>query len=218
MNSLTGRRNLELRSRFYPGAPERVSELLDRLGLQEAADREVRAYSTGMRQRLGIAASLLPDPELWILDEPTSGLDPRGRSEVRELIQEQGASPHRTVLVSSHDLHEIEQVCNHVLVLARGKLLVSGPVDQLLRNDRLVLDLQVEDPEAARVLLQKLPGCESLAPGETPGTLTLVGRPELAPLVAPALVKGGIPLLAMVPRSRSLEDFFLETVEEAPCS
>ena len=218
---LSGRRNLELRARFYPGAPPRVPALLERLGMAESADRKVGAYSTGMKQRLGIAASLLNDPELWILDEPTSGLDPRGQAEVRELIREVGGEGARTVLVSSHNLHEIEQLCDHVLVLARGELRVSGSVSELLREDHVTLEVEVDDPARARPLLEALPGCREVRDGQDAGGAAVLlarGAPGLAEQAARTLVGAGLALKALTPRRRNLEQFFLDAVEEEPCS
>lgn len=129
---LSGRDNLRLLARLYPQVDDRrVEEVLDLVGLQSAAHRKVKTYSTGMRQRLGLAAALLHRPRLLILDEPTNGLDPVGMVEVRHLLRrltEQGV----TVFLSSHLLHEVQQVCDWVAILHRGRLVVQGPVTDLL--------------------------------------------------------------------------------------
>jgi ABC-type multidrug transport system ATPase subunit len=107
------------------GAQSRVAEALDRVGLAAAARKRYRAYSTGMRQRLGLAAALLKPRELLILDEPTNGLDPQGTREVRSIIRDVGAGG-TTVFLSSHLLPEVEQVCSHVGVMSHGRLAFSG--------------------------------------------------------------------------------------------
>jgi ABC-2 type transport system ATP-binding protein len=112
----------------------RVGEVLDTVGLAEAADRRVKAYSLGMRQRLAIAAALLGDPPVLILDEPTNGLDPPGISWMRELLREQAASG-RTVLVSSHVLAEVAQSVDDVVVVAEGELRAAGALDDVLGGD-----------------------------------------------------------------------------------
>jgi ABC-2 type transport system ATP-binding protein len=218
---LTGRRNLELRARFYPGAAARVDEVLYRVGMDEAAGRKVNAYSTGMRQRLGLAASLLNEPALWILDEPTSGLDPRGQAEVRRLIREAGAAQDRTVLVSSHNLHEIEQLCDHVVLLSKGKVLASGPVGELLGREQEAVEVECDNPERARRLIDALTSCRRVEDGtDATGRPVLVatGDPSLAGDVARSLVGAGITLGALTPRRRNLEDFFLETVKDEAVS
>src|SRR5262249_30082377 len=133
--SFSGRRNLDLLAGIR-GAPKgRVGEVLERVGLAERAGQRVKAYSLGMKQRLGIAAALLKDPEVLILDEPANGLDPAGIREVRELIRTLGAEG-RTVFLSSHLLGEIEQVCDRVAILARGRCITTGTVDEVLRVGR----------------------------------------------------------------------------------
>ena len=140
------------------GSGEDIDRLLGMVGLDgDAAGRKFRACSTGMKQRLGIAATLLGDPPLLILDEPTNGLDPAGIIEVRELIRELGQSKtadgnvQRTVILSSHLLNEVEQVCSRVGVMARGKLLYSGPVGEIAGKS-LVLVRTTDDAEADSVL------------------------------------------------------------------
>ncbi len=131
---LSGRVNLRLLARLYPSADEaRVEAVLARVGLEAAAHRKVRTYSTGMKQRLGLAAALLHQPRLLILDEPTNGLDPVGMAEMRQLLREL-THDGVTVFLSSHLLHEVEQVCDRVAVLNRGQLLAHGPVADLLHG------------------------------------------------------------------------------------
>jgi ABC-2 type transport system ATP-binding protein len=127
----SGRRNLEILGRVDAVASQTISEALETVGLTERARDLVKNYSLGMRQRLGIAAALMKDPELLILDEPANGLDPAGIKDVRELLRTLGAEG-RTVFVSSHILAEVRQSCDSVAILARGRCVASGPVEQIL--------------------------------------------------------------------------------------
>lgn len=132
---LSGRDNLLRYDAADPGADprtrrERVAAALDRVGLSAAAGKKAKAYSLGMKQRLGLAAALLQPRRLLVLDEPTNGLDPQGMREIRTLVREL-ASDGTTVFLSSHLLDEIEQVCTHAAVMAQGRLITQGPVADL---------------------------------------------------------------------------------------
>ena len=127
----TGRRNLQILARLDGIGRSTIDAVLERVGLTDRAGDLVKTYSLGMKQRLGIAAALMKDPALLILDEPANGLDPAGIVEVRELLRQLGAEG-RTVFVSSHILSEIEQTADQVAILARGRLITSGPVEEVL--------------------------------------------------------------------------------------
>jgi ABC-2 type transport system ATP-binding protein len=159
---LSGRRNLRYLAMAAGPAEDRdarvarVDEVLALVGLEAAADKKVKAYSQGMRQRLGIALALLGDPELLILDEPTNGLDPQGMREVRTLLRSL-ADRGTTIFVSSHLLSEVEAMCDRVGVLARGRLVAEGPPHQLRRaSGRVRLD--VDDVRRAGELLAGMDG------------------------------------------------------------
>jgi ABC-2 type transport system ATP-binding protein len=144
----SGRRNLEILGRVHGVDRRRIDETLDRVGLGTRAGHRVRTYSLGMKQRLGIAAALLKDPEVLILDEPANGLDPAGLKEVRDLLRRLGDEG-RTVFLSSHLLGEVQQICDHVAILARGTCIASGPVSEVLaRGKAAILLARVEDPAA----------------------------------------------------------------------
>ncbi|GAB3984594.1 ABC transporter ATP-binding protein [Actinoallomurus acanthiterrae] len=141
---LTGRRNLEVVALHGPPPPrpDAVGAALERVGLSAVAERKVKAYSQGMRQRLGLAAALLSDPVLLVLDEPTNGMDPAGIREFRALLRSL-ADDGTTVFLSSHLLAEVEQVCDRVAVMDHGRLVEEGPVAGLStvrRRLRVVLD------------------------------------------------------------------------------
>ena len=127
----SGRRNLELLGRISGIGRARVAEALEEVGLADRADDQVKTYSLGMKQRLGIAGALLKDPEVLILDEPANGLDPAGIVEVRELMRRLGRDG-RTVFVSSHILGEVQQTADRVAILARGRSVAVGPVQEVL--------------------------------------------------------------------------------------
>ncbi|MCO5992006.1 ABC transporter ATP-binding protein [Actinoallomurus rhizosphaericola] len=165
---LTGRRTLDVLALHGPPPRRRdaVAAALDRVGLSSVADRKVKGYSQGMRQRLGLAAALLRDPALLVLDEPTNGMDPAGIREFRALLRAL-ADDGMTVFLSSHLLAEVEQVCDRVAVMNRGRLVEEGPVAELAtvrRRVRVVLD--EGDRDRAREVLAGRP-----ARVDGPGTL-----------------------------------------------
>jgi ABC-2 type transport system ATP-binding protein len=157
---LSGRQNLMRYDAADPTADPRtrstrVAAALDRVGLAAAAGKKAKAYSLGMKQRLGLASALLQPRRLLVLDEPTNGLDPQGMREIRSLIREL-ASDGTTVFLSSHLLDEIEQVCTHAAVMAQGRLITQGPVADLAAGTRGRLVVTTPDAaEAARVLKEQ---------------------------------------------------------------
>src|SRR5438477_1114156 len=145
----SGRRNLRLLGRIHRIGPKSVDDVLSRVGLGDRGRDPVRTYSLGMKQRLGIAAALLKDPEVLILDEPANGLDPAGIKEVRELLRRL-ASEGRTVFLSSHILSEVEQVCDRVAILSRGRAVAVGSVHEVLAGGKPAsLVVRVENPDRA---------------------------------------------------------------------
>ncbi len=213
---LSGRRNLEAFARAGRDRADvrrrlgLIDEVLTRVGLSDAAGKRVRAYSQGMRQRLGIALALLGRPEMLVLDEPTNGLDPAGMREIRELLRSL-ADEGTTVFVSSHLLGEVEAVCDRVGVLSRGRLVAEGPPGALRGGDRGIR-VEVDDLERAMRVVSTLPGVHATA---TAGALSCTLSDSTAPAdVNAALVRAGVRVSALVPERRSLEDVFLELVEE----
>ena len=128
---LSARDNLWVMAQLSGGgaSPKRISEVLELVGLAKRADDKFKTFSTGMKQRLGLGAALIHDPDLLILDEPTHGLDPAGMREMRELIGRLSREHNKTVFLSSHLLHEVEQVCDRVLILDQGRAIAAGRVD-----------------------------------------------------------------------------------------
>jgi ABC-2 type transport system ATP-binding protein len=155
---LSGRGNLDLLAQLRTGVDgRRIAEVLERVGLTFAAERKAKTYSTGMKQRLGLAAAILHWPELIILDEPTNGLDPSGMRDVRNLISSL-AEDGTTVFLSSHLLHEVEMVCDKIAVINKGQIVAQGSVDDLLAQQDHIVKVRVSAPEKARQILQMLPG------------------------------------------------------------
>jgi ABC-2 type transport system ATP-binding protein len=159
---LSARENLDLMARLSPGVDRRrIADVLDQVGLFEAANRKAGAFSTGMKQRVGLALALLNRPRFLILDEPTNGLDPAGMREIRQLIRALVAEG-TSVLLSSHLLNEVQQVCDRIAVLNRGKVVAQGRVDDLLRGQNPGVRLRVPALEPAADVLRALPGVGSI--------------------------------------------------------
>jgi ABC-2 type transport system ATP-binding protein len=211
---LSGRDNLAAVALLRGGgALARVDPLLARLGLQQRGGSKFRTYSLGMRQRLGIASTLLGDPALVILDEPANGLDPAGQREIRELIREL-ASENRGVLLASHLLYEVEQVCDRVLVIKKGKLIASGTLAEVTRGGGSYFEIVVGDKARAAQVLRTV-GVKEIR--ETSTGLDVVAEPERGAELNRALAAAGLYASAIVPRASSLEDVFMELTEpESP--
>lgn len=152
----SARDHLQMMAHLHPAIPrERIIEVLEQVNLTGALDRPAGHFSTGMKQRLGLAMALFHKPELLILDEPTNGLDPAGMREIRELIQAL-AQQGMTVFLSSHLLHEVEQLCDEVVMLNKGRVVAAGKVNELLAGEARVR-LRVDAPAEAVPYLQALP-------------------------------------------------------------
>ncbi len=151
--------NLKIAANYRQNIPaERIEEVLDIVKLSHAKKKKVKAYSLGMKQRLGLAISLLSSPELIILDEPTNGLDPKGIIEMRELIKELNEKYGTTVFISSHLLSEIEKTCTHVGIIRNGKMLFQDTVKALKssKGEKLMIDIEVDKFIEAMTVLEKL--------------------------------------------------------------
>lgn len=211
--NFSGRQNLRMLAAMSGGAKsERVESVLEIVNLRERAGDPVRVYSHGMRQRLGIAQALLPSPEFIILDEPTDGLDPQGLCETRELILRLRDELGLTVMLSSHLLHEVEQVCNRVAIIDQGRLLYQGPVDDLIEQSCWI-KLRVDRPAEARELLSGNPNLSLSQNGDQ--SLYVKMADEQVPIVNSFLVENGFKVMELSPQRESLEQVFLRLTEEA---
>ncbi|MGW0840127.1 ATP-binding cassette domain-containing protein [Streptomyces sp. NPDC002787] len=221
---LSGRDNLIRYDSADPTADPRtrrtrVAAALDRVGLTAAAGKKAKAYSLGMKQRLGLASALLQPRRLLVLDEPTNGLDPQGMREIRGLVREL-ASDGTTVFLSSHLLDEIEQVCTHAAVMAQGRLVTQGPVSELAAGARGRLVVVTPDTaDAARLLKEQGLGDVVVADGDRAGEggrVTAEPPPpdrDLAELNA-ALVTAGVRVRGFSLERASLEDAFVALTGE----
>jgi ABC-2 type transport system ATP-binding protein len=204
--TFTARQNLMVLSALNPGEGDRarrVAAVLERVGLAHAADRKVKGFSLGMKQRLGLGAALLHEPHLLILDEPTNGLDPAGMIEIRDLLRELAAAG-VTVFLSSHLLHEVEQVCDRVAVLHHGRVVAQGAVAALLGGEAVVR-ARVDDPRAAAQALRDLGGVTAVRPNGH--YVEVEGADSRA--VNLHLVQRGVVPSELTTHQNDLEDVFL---------
>ncbi len=211
---LSGRDNLRVQATYRGAGPQRIAAVLREVGLDQAADRQVRQYSTGMKQRLALAIALLPDPDLLFLDEPSQGLDPQGIADMRRTIQQLHRERGKTILLSSHLLGEVEQICTHLVVLDRGNLLFLGTLSAL--RDRFPamagLEVEVDAADKARRLLEAAGFTVSLN-GAHKLLVELEDRAQTT-VVVDRLRKGQVAIYALQPQQQRLEELFLGLLAE----
>jgi ABC-2 type transport system ATP-binding protein len=203
---LSGRDNLRLLARYCRVPDRRVGTVLEEVGLTDRADRPVSTYSTGMRQRLGVAAALLKDPSLLILDEPSSGLDPQGMADFRELITRIGQGE-RTVLLSSHLLGEVEQVCTRVGVISKGRMVADGTIEEIRGGVQVIV--RAEPADRARALLAGAVGADRVDV-RADGAFSLRINSDQARVVNQHLANSGLTVTEFRTAERSLEEVFME--------
>src|SRR5580700_1631676 len=206
----TGRDHLRMLGRAVDVPDSRADEVLRLVELGEAAHRRVKGYSLGMRQRLGLAAALLGDPELLILDEPANGLDPEGVRWLRDLLRRL-ASEGRTVLISSHVLAEVAQTVDQVLIISHGRLVVESPLAELTSRAGGAVRVRSADPQRLTAALhsndlQVTTGADH--------SLLVQGAPSER--VGEIAFAAGVPVHELVTDGGSLEDIFLQLTSEAP--
>ena len=207
---LTGRKNLEVLARsggYYD--PKRIQSILEQVGMDDRADRRTKGYSTGMKQRMGLAATLLNNPDLIILDEPTNGLDPAGIQEMRLFIRELADKQGKTIFLSSHMLNEIEQVCDRVAIINKGKLVREGFVRDLL-SEQAQLVVEATPLDKAQAIL---------SPHWTLHTnggvhVTVEAQREDVPTIIRKLVENDIKVYEVAAQRQSLEEYFLAVTQE----
>ena len=205
----SGRNHLRALAAMAGLPPSRVDEVLRLVELESAADRRAGKYSLGMRQRLGLAATLLGDPRVLVLDEPANGLDPQGIRWLRDFLRAMAAEG-RTVLVSSHVLAEVAQTVDDVVVIHRGRLVQQGPVQSLTAAGTGVL-VRTPRPDVLRTALDRA----GLTAVEAPDGALVVDGGEAAQ-VGEIAFAAGVPLHELAPRSTSLEEAFLALTTDAP--
>ena len=198
--------------RHIPNVDDRVDEVLDMVGLVDRANGYIGKLSKGMRQRVGLAQALLHRPEVLILDEPTIGLDPGQVVEVRELIREIGKE--RTVLLSTHVLHEAQNICDRVLIINKGKIVAEDTTEnlqaRLIGAERVIVRVRGEADELADTIKQ-VKGVRSVETKEDGAVeFEFASGKDLRPEVAKQVIKSGYDLLELRPLGMSLEEIFLE--------
>jgi ABC-2 type transport system ATP-binding protein len=209
---LSGRENLQVLARLGGLKTQRVEDVLERVGLGARGLDPFRTYSLGMRQRLGIAAALLPEPELLVLDEPTNGLDPHGIAEIRALMRS-FADEGMTVFVSSHLLAEIQQICEHLVVIDAGRLLFQGGVEELLAARTPELIVRTENEKDATRLMGLVidAGHSACIIAENAGvSLQISADCSWAAELNRLAMAGGITLVHLSEKRSTLEEAFFE--------
>ncbi len=205
---LSGWRNLEILSHYTAPTPKkRIMEVVEWVGLSGREKSKVKTYSHGMRARLALAQALLPNPELLILDEPSDGLDPEGIHEMRQTIQRLRDEMGLTILLSSHLLNEVEQLCTRIAIMNKGRKVFEGPMSSLNEAQNWV-QLRVNDFPAATKFLR----AENLITAERENGITLA--PNVATdAVVRCLVNHNISVFAIAPQERNLEEFYLSLMK-----
>jgi ABC-2 type transport system ATP-binding protein len=209
-------RRLDSADRYAPSRTRRarVAEALERVGLSAAASKKVKAYSLGMKQRLGIANALLTPRELLILDEPTNGLDPQGTREVRTLVRSL-AQQGTTIFVSSHLLAEIEQVCTHAAVMSAGSLVAQGTLDELRQVGRARVRVATPDRLTASGVLERFGMTVSPPSSDADDLVAVLGDRAVEPdEVVAALVEAAVRVRGFAVETPSLEDRFVSLTGE----
>ena len=208
---LSARKNLELLAAFDGGgAHGRIGEVLDVVELADRARDRVGGYSHGMRQRLGIAAALLRQPRLLLLDEPTTGLDPGGMRDIRALIRRL-AGQGITVVLSSHQLVEVEEVCNRVAIIRSGRVVFEGALHDLRQTTATTYRLRTTDANRARAICEAQPGVGNVSADN--GEIAFVADEDTVAQLSVAMAEAGVGITALIPTRPSLEDLFFRFTE-----
>ena len=219
---LTGRENLRFTAALNglekQETEERINRLLARTGLTEAGDQKVGTYSRGMRQRLGVADVLMKDPSVIIMDEPTLGIDPEGMRQLIALIRDLAKRESRTILISSHQLYQIQQICDRVGLFVAGKLVACGTVEELAeqtrRDSRCLTEVRVKDPdEGFGEMLRALDGVCSV--GREGGRYLVGSEQDIANRLAEAVLANGYTLVSLAPCGDSLDEIYRRYFEKA---
>jgi ABC-2 type transport system ATP-binding protein len=211
--TLSAQGNLRSLARLRGLPNDRVDQVLEIVGLKGREKDAVKTFSLGMKQRLGIAAALLPDPELLILDEPTNGLDPAGIVEIRALLRRL-ASEDRTVIVSSHLLAEIEAACDYIVVIRFGELMFSGPIGELMSQASPHVDMRPEHEYDRPKLIALLHGA-GYEVSDLGSDVRIIGEPSAAASANRMAASAGITLASIVVVQETLESVFLKMTGES---
>lgn len=206
---LSGYQNLNLVRNLHPGTPKKkIEEVLEIVGLGERGFDKVGTYSLGMKQRLGLARAIINDPKIVFLDEPMNGLDPQGMYDIRVLIKRLQRESGITFFITSHLLHEVEQVCDTIAVLKEGEILTQGNIHELLASESETVVIHTPEPEPAAAALTGIPYVRSfdILPGKL---LVHIDRNTSAELTR-LLVSRKLEIQYIIPQKHSLEEFFFK--------
>lgn len=210
---LSAQKNLEIFARISGASvtKKEIREMLEFVGLGDRAKHKVKGFSHGMKQRLGIAQTLLHKPELIILDEPTTGLDPQGIIEIRNLILRLKNEQNKTILLSSHQLSEIELIANRMVIINQGKSLVEGSVEELLNSEETVVRIEIDRVESAIELIRSKFQLSEITQTSSKEVEVLISKNKVPDLTR-ELVLAGFTIHAIEPK-RKLEDYFIKTIQ-----
>ncbi len=220
---LTGRENLRFTGRLNGLSDQtcelRIEALLERVGMTYAADRKAGTYSRGMRQRLGIADVLMKDPQVIIMDEPTLGIDPEGMRELISLIRKLSTEDGRTILISSHQLYQIQQICDRVGIFVSGELIACGPIGELgrqLQNEgRYILDIMAEPLDRRLTeLVAGLPGVEAVT-SDPDGRMRVESRRDVRRELVRLLLEQNYEISHLRQRGGDLDEIYRRFFEKA---
>ncbi len=202
-------------SLYKPVTQNRIMEAIELVGLRGAAKQRFGTFSSGMKQRLGVAFGILHKPSLLILDEPTSGMDPMGRVQMREILQRIHAEEKTSIFLSSHLLDEVQRLCNYVVIIDEGKTRKEGYVKELLSGRQEVWELRIQDEQIpkARELLEKQKD-DIVEIGDSPQGLVVTLNSSCSHKINKLLISEGIEIKALIPKEASLEDTFIELTEK----
>ena len=207
--------NLRVTAAYCQIGKQRIEEVLDIVGLSDEGKKPVKAYSTGMKQRLGLASALLNDPELIILDEPANGLDPQGIVELRTIIQRLNTDFGKTIFLSSHILSEIEVICSHIGIIKKGKKLFEGTIGDLKRanTEGVVVSLETTDKAKTMQILADR-GIKTAQHGHPNALILELADKSAIPNIAAQLVQNDIGIYEVKIKNQRLEDIFLTLTEQ----
>jgi len=206
--ALSGYENLSVLAKLGGFPIERVQELLDKVGLGDRGKSKFKTYSLGMKQRLGIAAALLPNPKLLMLDEPTNGLDPEGIQEVRTLLRDL-ANDGTTVFVSSHLLSELEIISDYIVMLRKGEIVFAGPIGELMAQQQpTIIAKSLNSSDLARIVeISEKAGHHAVIRNDS---VHILAEMDWAPVLNKAAFDAGITLAQLAPQLPNLEETFFE--------
>ena len=211
---MSAKKNLEVFSRIsgVNVSKNKIYEMLEFVGLSTREKDKVKGFSHGMKQRLGIAYTLLHDPDLIILDEPTTGLDPQGIVEIRNLIFRLNKEEKKTILLSSHQLSEIELIANRMVIINKGEKIIEGNVSELLNNDEILVEFNLDEVNSSTELLKK--HYNNIVVRKTGKNLIeVMTTPQSISKINNLFVKNDITVKSIIPK-RKLEDYYMKIINQ----